>query len=112
MNIFDKTEDPKNISLFLMQIIIICIAAVPIAIVDIKCQKIRNAKKLNKSERIFYIVMQLLLSSLYTFAIYKTIPKFSNTFQSTLPGMFFPGVFYSLQYSMFTDLHNLIEEQM
>ncbi len=51
-------------------------------------------------------ILQLFVSILYIYFIMRIYKNFSTHYQITLPGMFFPGIFFSLQYNMFTDIHD------
>ena len=109
MAIFENTTDTVDISLFTIQVLIICLLAIPIGIVDIKFQNYRTNNVLNRKQRISIVIIQLLTSALYIFALFKMIPNVTNKFQITLPGMYFPGVFYSLQYNLFVEIQEIIK---
>lgn len=51
-------------------------------------------------------VLQIFINIIYIYFILVFYNKMSKHFQTTLPGMFFPGIFFSLQYNMFTDIHD------
>ena len=74
-----------------------------------KNQKYRdkNSTKMFKKNILNFI--QIIISILYVYFIMIHSNKLSKHFQSTLPGMFFPGIFFSLQYCMFTDIHESIK---
>ena len=107
--IFDKPINPDSIDLYIIQIMIIFILAFPAAVLDIKFHKYRKANQLNIYTRLFIIILQLLIGIIYIYIINKCSPKIADTFQTTLPGMYFGGIFYSLQYNLFTDLHDIVQ---
>jgi hypothetical protein len=109
MAIFENTTDTVDISLFTIQVLIICLLAIPIAIVDIKFENYRTNNVLNRKQRISIVIIQLLTSALYIFALFKMIPNVTNKFQITLPGMYFPGIFFSLQYNLFIEIQEIIK---
>ena len=108
-NIFDKVEDTNNLQLFASQTIVIILSALPIVIIDILFQKYRTKYSSNMMMRNILNTVQLLISILYVYFLMILYKKFSEHFQITLPGIFFPGIFFSLQYCMFTDIHNNIK---
>jgi len=108
-NFFDKVEDTSKLQLFTIQTIIIILSALPIAVIDIKFQKYRNNNASKMNMRNLLNTIQFFISIIYIYVIMILFRKFSTNFQITLPGMFFPGVFFSLQYYLFTDIHNNIE---
>jgi hypothetical protein len=110
--IFDKVEDTSNLQLFTLQTIIIILSALPIVVIDIIFQKYRNKFPSKMTMRNVLNIIQFLIGILYIYFIMIFFKKFSTNFQSTLPGMFFPAVFFSLQYTLFTDIHNNIESLM
>ena len=112
MHFFNENKDPNDISIFIIQIIIIAILGVPIAILDIKFEKYRKDNNLNTFNKLFIILLQLLLGIIYIYILFKTIPTITSTFQKTLPGLYFAGMFYSLQYNLFTSLQDIIKKSI
>ena len=108
MIIFKDTNETDNYFLFITQIVIISLLALPILYVDIKFQKYRINYKLTKIQRINIIIIQILLGSIYLHALFKMMRIITDQFQTTLPGMYFSGIFYSLQYNLFLDIYDLI----
>lgn len=106
---FNVAEDTKNIAKFTSQAGIIILSALPIVLIDIYFQKYRNQNSSKLIMRNLLSFTQFIVSILYVYFIMIIFNKFSNHFQITLPGMFFPGIFFSLQYNMFTDIHESIE---
>lgn len=107
INIFEKNEDTTSINLYLIQIFTICIIAMPIIIVDIKFQKYREKNKLSITKRLFIVFLQILIGAIYIFLLYRSSPELTNTFQTTLAGMFFAGIFYSLQGTLFNEIRDI-----
>ncbi len=107
---FDKVETPNDLKTFVLQTLIIVLVALPMGFLDMKLQNTRNNKKLSKLKRVFLILFEIMVSIIYVYLIMKNIPYVADTFQTTLPGMFFPGVFYSLQTNMFGDIIALYRE--
>ena len=108
-NIFDKVEDTNNLQLFASQTMIIILSALPIVIIDIVFQKYRDQFKTKMIMRNILNIIQILINILYIYFIMIVYKKLSTHYQITLPGMFFPGIFFSLQYCMFTDIHDNIK---
>lgn len=108
-NIFDKVEETNNIGLFASQSLIIILSALPIVIVDIVFQKYRDKFASKMMIRNVLNMIQILINILYIYLIMIFYKHFSTHYQITLPGMFFPGLFFSLQYCMFTDFHENIK---
>jgi len=107
--IFDKIGNTKNLQLFASQTTLIIVSALPIVIIDIVFQKYRDRYKSSMLKRNILNIVQIIINILYIYLlmiIYKTM---TSHFQLTLPGMFFPGIFFSLQYCMFVDIHNNIK---
>jgi hypothetical protein len=104
---FKITETPKNLTLFATQtIIIIIISLFGSVILDIKFTKFR--KNNNLKNKIILDIIQLLLGILYIYILMFLLPNISNTFQTTLPGMYFPGIFFAIQYNLFVDIQENI----
>jgi len=110
MIFFNGNNNPDNVSLFIVKIFIFCIIAIPIAIFDIKFQRYRVKNKLNKKQRFAIIVLQIIISALYLYGLYKIISQITDNIQITLPGIFFPGIFFGLQYNLFTDFENILSD--
>jgi len=109
VNIFDKAEDTNNLMLFTQQSIIIVLSALPIVLIDVIFQKFRDQLKTKMMKRNLINIVQIIINILYIYFIMKLFKKFSTHYQITLPGMLFPGVFFSLQYCMFTDIHENVK---
>lgn len=109
LNVFDKVEDTSNLQLFTLQTIIIILSAMPGVVIDIIFQKYRNKYSSNMTMRNVLNTIQFLIGILYIYFLMIFFKKFTTNFQITIPGMFFPAVFFSLQYNLFTDIHNNIE---
>jgi len=95
--------------LFTFQTIIIIFVALPIVFIDILFQKYRDKYSKDMMKRNILNVIQIIISIIYVYVIMIVNKKISLHFQKTLPGMFFPGIFFSLQYNMFTDIHENIK---
>ena len=109
VNIFDKAEDTNNLMLFTQQSVIIILSALPIVLIDVLFQKFRDQSKTKMLKRNILNVIQIFINILYIYFIMILYKKFSTHYQITLPGMLFPGVFFSLQYCMFTDIHENVK---
>lgn len=109
MELFNKDKDTDNIFEYLVEIVVIFILAFPICIIDIKFKSYRESNK-DKRYALLLIFLQILIGCLYLFFLFKLIPHVTNSFQLTLTGMYFAGIFYSLQYEAFVDLHTMVKE--
>jgi len=109
LDLFKVTEDSNVLPLFESQTVVIILSALPIVIIDIMFQKYRDNNKSNMMMRNILNAIQMMISILYVYYIMIFFKKFSTNFQITLPGMFFPGIFFSLQYYMFTDIHDNVK---
>lgn len=107
---FEINENPKTLQLFLMQTLTIILYALPVGILDMLCQRYREKNKLSKFKRILLILAELVITIIYVYTIMINVPYIADTFQTTLPGMFFPGIFYALQYNMVTDIQIIMKE--
>jgi uncharacterized membrane protein YhaH (DUF805 family) len=108
-NLFNVVEDTKDLSLFTSQTLVIILSAVPIVIIDLVFQRYRDNNKSNMMMRNILNMIQIILSIIYVYFLMILFKKMSTHFQTTLPGMFFPGIFFSLQYNMFTDIHDNVK---
>lgn len=109
VNIFEKAEDTNNFMLFTQQSIIIVLSALPVVLIDVMFQKYRDKFKNKMTIRNILNVIQIFINILYIYFIMVLYKKFSTHYQITLPGMLFPGVFFSLQYCMFTDIYENVK---
>ena len=109
VNIFEDIKDTNNLQLFTLQSIIIICSALPIVFIDVIFQKYRDKFKTNMFKRNLINIVQIFINIFYIYFIMKLYKNISKHYQITLPGMFFPGVFFSLQYCMFTDIHENIK---
>jgi hypothetical protein len=109
---FQNAVDTKNLGLFASQTVIIILSALPIVIIDIMFQKYRDKNSSKMMRRNILNLLQIIMSILYVYFIMIFFNKFSTHFQITLPGIFFPGIFFSLQYCMFTDIHENIKSML
>lgn len=111
--LFSNNKTPSDFKSFTLQTLIIILLALPIGIVDMKLQNIRNNnKKLSKIKRIILIFIEIMISIVYVYVLMKNIPYIADNFQITYPGLFFAGVYYSLQFNMFTDIIALFKETL
>ena len=110
MHFFNERKTPNDITTFIIQIIIIYILTIPISILDIKFEKYRENKNIYK--KLFMIISQLFLGIIYIFILYKNFPDISYTFVDTLPGIYFAGIFFSIQYNVIISLHDIIKEKI
>ena len=92
-----------NLILFIVQTIIIATLALPIVVLDIQCEKYRLNNTLWK--RCLMDVCQLFTSIVYVYVIMLYSTKVTHIIES-LPGIFFPGMFFALQVGMIHDIYN------
>jgi cell shape-determining protein MreD len=101
MRILEKIEH-NNFILFILQTFIIVAVALPIVVFDIQCEKYR----INNSiwAQCLIDMGQLFTSIVYVYIIMIYLTKITTHIQESLPGIFFPGMFFSLQVGM---IHNI-----
>ena len=109
---FELVEDSNNLTLFTLQTIIIVFVALPIVSVDIIFQKYRNKYSSNMLKRNMLNMIQIIISIFYVYIIMKIHYTFSRHIQTTLPGIFFPGILFSLQSGMFGDIYNNVKSKL
>lgn len=93
----------NNLILFIIQTFIIVAVALPIVVFDIQCEKYRTNNSLWK--RCFIDMFQLFTSIVYVYTIMIYSTKVTAHIQESLPGMFFPGMFFALQHGMIHDIY-------
>ena len=93
-----------NLILFIVQTIIIATLALPIVVFDIQCEKYRTNNTLWK--RSLMDMFQLFTSIVYVYVIMIYSTKVTTHIIESLPGIFFPGMFFALQVGMIHDIYN------
>jgi len=105
---FEELDDAnKSVFTFFAQSILIIMIALPNVLIDIFFQQGRNANPNNMFIRAIIDVFQLCVSVAYIYVMFVYFNAVTKHFQTTLPGMFFPGMFFALQYGMIRDIHRM-----
>lgn len=103
-------EDTDDLSSFLLQTLIIILFSLPSVFIDIIFQKYRDKYTSNMTIRNILNMIQIIINIVYVYLIMIFNKNLSLHFQQTLPGMFFAGIFFSLQNNMFTDIHDNLKK--
>jgi hypothetical protein len=96
-----------NFILFIVQTVIIVTIALPIVVFDIQCEKYRVNNTLWK--RSLIDMFQLFTSIVYVYVVMIYSTKVTTHIIESLPGIFFPGMFFALQVGMIHDIYNNIK---
>ncbi len=93
-------NDPKSLSTLAFESMVIGLVAIFLgAVIDKIFKKI--SEKMNNF-KIMISIIQILVSAVITAVIYLYgPPEFSHHFQTSLPGMLFPALFYGVQSNIY-----------
>lgn len=101
----------NNFIIFFIQIFTTIIFTLPIGVIDNKIQNYRDKNiNINFYKRIQLLFLESIILIIYIYILIHIFPLFTSTFQSSIPGMFFPGFVFALQYNMFVEFQNIIKK--
>ena len=102
-------DSDKTAYVFFVQAVVIIFTALPNVLIDVLFQHARDTHVTDMVYRNLLNVTQILVGIVYVYIMLEHFNTLARHFQITLPGMFFPGMFFSLQYGLIRDIHRNVK---